>query len=125
MQESEGYFHANIHFSCQETTEVAGSLPVRESLLQNNRATSTLVLHQILSSRSLVIPKWKLFGRYERLGATMPWASCKLRSGTIGSMKATHQCRATFIPAVSQQAEMTRSMTKCAIFIMQDFHVTV
>lgn len=44
----------------------------------NDITTSALVMHQIFPS--LVILKWKPFGRFSKLWATMPWASHKLRS---------------------------------------------
>lgn len=58
-----------------------------------------------------------------RLRATMPCASHKLRSSTTGSVKTTHQRRATHTPADSQHVEMTSQWPYTEL--TQGHHVTV
>jgi hypothetical protein len=46
----------------------------------------------------------------------MPWASHKLRSGTTDSNIAARRRRTAVVPAGTQQAEITSSLTKCGLW---------
>ena len=58
-------------------------------------------------AKSLVIPKLKLFERFNRLSG---------KSGTTVSKMAAHQWTANHVTVGPQLAEMTMSSTKCGIW---------
>lgn len=116
---------ATFGTSCYTWECVNFSHPQRVSHWQSAYRGSLLSTHQIFIfhkmmncstvlnfARSLTIPRWRTFGRFTRLLATMPWATHKLRSGTISLKMIAHQWTAICVLEGPQEVKMMRSTSK-------------